>query len=81
MNVYILTYLHDCMMQIVDEGRKRLSKDHHFLFRLFKLMLFFGVLSGIIIPAVIYKFSARDLIICCLAFLPTGWGLLSVSIK
>ncbi|XP_020251345.1 putative callose synthase 8 isoform X2 [Asparagus officinalis] len=67
------------LVKAVEEGRKRLSVNHHFVFRFFKLVLFLGVLSTIIALAIVYKLSVRDLIICCLAFLPTGWGLLSVA--
>ncbi|KAL0353936.1 UNVERIFIED_CONTAM: putative callose synthase 8 [Sesamum angustifolium] len=62
-----------------EPGRQYLSADHHLAFRLFKASLFLGVLATIIILSVICHLSLRDLIVCCLAFLPTGWGLILVA--
>ncbi|KAL0362554.1 UNVERIFIED_CONTAM: putative callose synthase 8, partial [Sesamum calycinum] len=67
------------LLKIVNLGRQYLSADHHLAFRLFKAFLFLGVLATIIILSVICHLSLRDLIVCCLAFLPTGWGLILVA--
>ncbi|XP_020549899.1 putative callose synthase 8 [Sesamum indicum] len=67
------------LLKIVNLGRQYLSADHHLAFRLFKAFLFLGVLATIITLSVICHLSLRDLIVCCLAFLPTGWGLILVA--
>lgn len=66
-------------MQLVDVGRCRLSAKHHLLFRLFKMLLFLSVITCISILSTICQLSFMDLFVCCLAFIPTGWGLLLVS--
>lgn len=75
----LCAFLHECAIQVVDVGRKQLNVKYHLVFRAFKLLLFLGLVSGIATLVTIYQLSARDFIICCFAFLPTGWGLLSVS--
>lgn len=67
-------------MQAVNLGRQLFSADHHLWFRLFKAFLFLGVLSIIFTLSNICDLSLRDLIVCCLAFFPTGWGLILVSL-
>lgn len=68
-----------CIMQVVDWGRRKLSTEYHLLFRLFKALLVLGVLAIIITLFIICELSMIDLFICCIAFLPTVWGLLLVS--
>jgi callose synthase len=67
-------------MQAVNLGRQLFSARYHLWFRLFKAFLFLGVLSIIIILSNVCDLSFMDLIVCCLAFVPTGWGLILVSI-
>lgn len=67
------------ILQAVNEGHRCLSTNYHLLFRFLKLLLFLGVIACMITLSSICKLSVMDLIVCCLAFLPTGWGLLLVS--
>jgi len=67
------------MTQVLNIGRRLLSANHHLTFRLFKAFLFLGVVAAIVTLSIICHLSVRDLIVCCLAFLPTGWGLILVS--
>jgi hypothetical protein len=67
-------------MQAVNLGRQRFSARYHLCFRLFNAFLFLGVLSIIITLSIVYDLYFMDLIVCCLAFLPTGWGLILVSL-
>ncbi|XP_010257761.1 PREDICTED: putative callose synthase 8 isoform X2 [Nelumbo nucifera] len=67
------------LVKAMNEGRRRLSANYHLGFRLLKALLFLGVLSIIVTLSVICDLSVMDLIVCCLAFLPTGWGLLSIA--
>lgn len=61
-------------------GRQQFSTNYHLAFRLFKAFLFIAVLAIIIILSNVFDLSMKDLIVCCLAFLPTGWGLILISI-
>ncbi|KAL6506932.1 putative callose synthase 8 [Orobanche hederae] len=67
------------LLKIVNVGRQKLSANHHLAYRLFKAFLFLGVLATIVTLSLICHLSVRDLIVCCLAFLPTGWGLIMVA--
>lgn len=67
------------MTQVLNIGRRLLSANHQLTFRMFKAFLFLGVVATIITLSIICHLSVRDLIVCCLAFLPTGWGLILVS--
>ncbi|KAM3395924.1 putative callose synthase 8 isoform X1 [Capsicum galapagoense] len=67
------------LMKVLNIGRRLLSANHHLTFRLFKAFLFLGVVAAIVTLSIICHLSVRDLIVCCLAFLPTGWGLILVG--
>lgn len=67
------------MTQVLNIGRRVLSANHQLTFRLFKAFIFLGVVATIITLSIICHLSVKDLIVCCLAFLPTGWGFILVS--
>ncbi|KAL9257817.1 putative callose synthase 8, partial [Drosera capensis] len=64
------------LVKTVDLGRQWLSANHQFAFRLFKAIIFLTVLSTLISLSIVCDLSFMDLVMCCLAFLPTGWGLI-----
>lgn len=67
------------LLQLVNCASRRLSTKHQLIFRLIKLLTFLSVVTSLILLYCLCQLSIMDLIICCLAFLPTGWGLLLVS--
>ncbi|XP_034679163.1 putative callose synthase 8 isoform X2 [Vitis riparia] len=67
------------LVQAVKLGRQQFSANYHLIFRLFKACLFLGVLATIISLSGICQLSLMDLLVCCLAFLPTGWGLILIA--
>jgi callose synthase len=67
------------LFKAVKLGRQLFSAHYHLWFRLFKAFLFLGVLSIIFTLSMICDLSLMDLIVCCLAFLPTGWGLILIA--
>ncbi|XP_051126234.1 putative callose synthase 8 isoform X2 [Andrographis paniculata] len=67
------------LLKVMNLGRQYLSTTHHLAFRLFKAFLFLGVVATIITLSLICRLSLKDLIVCCLAFLPTGWGMILVA--
>lgn len=69
------------VMQIVNCASHRLSSKHQLLFRLIKLFIFLAAVTSLILLSCLCQLSIMDLIICCLAFIPTGWGILLVSIN
>ncbi|CAK9325304.1 unnamed protein product [Citrullus colocynthis] len=64
------------LVKAVNLGKQQFSANYHFAFRLFKAFLFLGVLAVIISLSVVCQLSLKDMVICSLAFLPTGWGLI-----
>lgn len=49
------------------------------LLRLLKASVFLLVLAAIAVAVAVTSLSIVDLFACILAFIPTGWGILSVS--
>ncbi|XVF18396.1 hypothetical protein REPUB_Repub11eG0018000 [Reevesia pubescens] len=66
-------------VKAVNIGRQLFSANYHLMFRLFKAFLFLSVFAIVITLSVICELSLKDVIVCCLAFLPTGWGLILVA--
>ncbi|KAJ4842397.1 putative callose synthase 8 [Turnera subulata] len=67
------------LVKAVNIGRKQFSANYHLVFRFFKAFLFIGVLAIIATLSLVCQLSMKDLIVCCLAFLPTGWGLIMIA--
>ncbi|XP_023756013.1 putative callose synthase 8 [Lactuca sativa] len=67
------------LIKVVNVGRHYLSDNYQLSFRLFKASLFLSVIATIITLSYICQLSVKDLIVCCFAFLPTGWGLILVG--
>ncbi|KAJ8436465.1 hypothetical protein Cgig2_000450 [Carnegiea gigantea] len=67
------------VMKTVSVGRRKFSANFQLLFRLIKgliFLTFIGILATLIaFPGM----TMRDIIVCVLAFMPTGWGLLSIA--
>ncbi|XP_022717420.1 putative callose synthase 8 isoform X2 [Durio zibethinus] len=66
-------------VKAVNIGRQLFSANYHLMFRFFKAFLFLSVFAIVITLSVICELSLKDVIVCCLAFLPTGWGLILVA--
>ncbi|XP_027343948.1 putative callose synthase 8 [Abrus precatorius] len=67
------------LVKAVNMGRQLLSANYQLGFRFFKAFLFLAVISIIITLSVICELSLMDLFVCCLAFMPTAWGLILIS--
>ncbi|XP_009622154.1 putative callose synthase 8 isoform X2 [Nicotiana tomentosiformis] len=67
------------LVKVLNIGRRVLSANHQLTFRLFKAFIFLGVVATTITLSIICHLSVKDLIVCCLAFLPTGWGFILVG--
>ncbi|KAM7266626.1 hypothetical protein ACFE04_004523 [Oxalis oulophora] len=65
--------------QAISVGRRRFSASFQLLFRLIKGLIFLSFLSLIIILIVLLNMTFRDIIVCILAFMPTGWGMLLIA--
>ncbi|XP_028555016.1 callose synthase 3 isoform X2 [Dendrobium catenatum] len=67
------------VMKTVSVGRQRFSADFQLVFRLIKFLIFVTFMSILIILIAIPHMTFQDIIVCFLAFLPTGWGLLLIA--
>lgn len=65
-------------VKLVNCASRRLSTKHQLIFRLIKLLIFLAMVTSLILLYCLCQLSIMDLIICCLAFIPTGWGLLLI---
>jgi len=66
--------------QTVSVGRRRFSAKFQLIFRLFKFLIFVTFVSILITLIALPHMTVLDIVVCVLAFMPTGWGLLLVSI-
>ncbi|XP_028190984.1 putative callose synthase 8 [Glycine soja] len=67
------------LVKAVNMGRQLLSANYQLGFRFFKAFLFLAVLAIIFTLSVICELSLTDIFVCCLAFMPTAWGLIMIA--
>lgn len=67
------------MLQTVSVGRRKFSANFQLMFRLIKGLIFLTFVSILVTLIALPHMTMQDIIVCILAFMPTGWGLLLVS--
>ncbi|XP_014500928.1 callose synthase 2 [Vigna radiata var. radiata] len=67
------------LMKGVSLGRRRLSADYQLLFRLIEGSIFLTFLTIVIVLIAVAGLTIKDIIVCILAVMPTGWGLLLIA--
>ncbi|WVZ01425.1 hypothetical protein V8G54_027494 [Vigna mungo] len=67
------------LMKGVSLGRRRLSADYQLLFRLIEGSIFLTFLTIVIVLIAVAGLTFKDIIVCILAVMPTGWGLLLIA--
>ncbi|KAL2461368.1 Callose synthase 2 [Abeliophyllum distichum] len=67
------------VVKAVSVGRKRLSAELQIVFRLIKGFIFLSFVAVLITLIAVLHMTFRDIIVCILAFMPTGWGLLLIA--
>ncbi|XP_062216922.1 callose synthase 3-like isoform X3 [Phragmites australis] len=67
------------VMKTVSVGRRRFSADFQLFFRLIKFFIFVSFTAILIVLIVLLHMTLRDIFVCFLAFLPTGWGILLIA--
>ncbi|GFY90431.1 callose synthase 1 [Actinidia rufa] len=67
------------IMQGVSVGRRRFSANFQLAFRLIKGLIFLTFLTVLILLIALPGMTFKDIIVCILAFMPTGWGLLLIA--
>ncbi|KAJ8565673.1 hypothetical protein K7X08_008249 [Anisodus acutangulus] len=76
---WIVIFLILAVMKVVSVGRRRFSADFQLAFRLIKGFIVLSFVSLLISLIAILHLKFRDIIICILAFMPTGWGMLLIA--
>ncbi|XP_042513016.1 callose synthase 3-like [Macadamia integrifolia] len=67
------------VMKTVSVGRRKFSANFQLVFRLIKGLIFVTFVSILIILIALPHMTVRDIFVCFLAFMPTGWGLLLIA--
>ncbi|KAF7154004.1 hypothetical protein RHSIM_Rhsim01G0134500 [Rhododendron simsii] len=67
------------MMKAVSVGRQRFSATYQLVFRLIKALIFLTFITVLILLIALPHMTLKDIIVCILAFMPTGWGLLLIA--
>ncbi|CAL9155136.1 unnamed protein product [Musa hybrid cultivar] len=67
------------VMKTVSVGRRRFSASFQLVFRLIKFLIFLTFVSILITLIALPHMTIQDIVVCFLAFLPTGWGMLLIA--
>nr|GMD71523.1 callose synthase 3 [Ipomoea batatas] len=67
------------VMKTISVGRRKFSASFQLVFRLIKGLIFLTFVSILAILIALPHMTVRDIVVCILAFLPTGWGLLLIA--
>ncbi|KAI3681239.1 hypothetical protein L6452_36028 [Arctium lappa] len=67
------------VMKVMSYFRKSLSNDYQLAFRLIKGLIFVTFLSVLITLVALPHMTVKDIIVCILALMPTGWGMLLIA--
>ncbi|KAF5445815.1 hypothetical protein F2P56_031502 [Juglans regia] len=67
------------LMKVVSLGRRRLSAKFQLVFRFIKALVFLTFCSLFITLIALPHMTLKDIVVCILAFMPTGWGLLLIA--
>lgn len=67
------------VMKTVSVGRRKFSADFQLVFRLIKGLIFLTFVGILVTLIVLPGMTLQDILVCILAFMPTGWGLLQIA--
>ncbi|KAJ6850047.1 callose synthase 3-like [Iris pallida] len=67
------------IMKTVSVGRRKFSANFQLMFRLIKFLIFVTFTSILITLIALPHMTLLDIILCFLAFMPTGWGILLIA--
>ncbi|XP_028064548.1 callose synthase 3-like isoform X3 [Camellia sinensis] len=76
---WLVIFLVLVLIKGVSSGRQRFSARHQLAYRLMKGLIFLTFVTTLILLIVLLHMTIEDIIICILAFMPTGWGLLLIA--
>jgi len=78
-NKWLLYNVLACILQIVSVYRPKVRANLLHVLRLIKGLIFLAVVAILITLVALLRLTMRDIMVCFLALMPTGWGMLLVS--
>ncbi|KAL0286903.1 UNVERIFIED_CONTAM: Callose synthase 3 [Sesamum calycinum] len=76
---WLVIFLILFVMKTISVGRRKFSANFQLVFRLIKGLIFVTFVSILAILIALPHMTPRDIVVCILAFMPTGWGLLLIA--
>ncbi|XP_039159176.1 callose synthase 3 [Eucalyptus grandis] len=76
---WLVIFLILFVMKTISVGRRKFSADFQLVFRLIKGLIFLTFVSILVTLIALPHMTIRDIIVCVLAFMPTGWGMLLIA--
>ncbi|XP_027349003.1 callose synthase 3-like isoform X2 [Abrus precatorius] len=67
------------VMKTVSVGRRKFSANFQLVFRLIKGLIFLTFVSILVTLIALPHMTLQDIVVCILAFMPTGWGMLQIA--
>ncbi|CAN4114062.1 unnamed protein product [Withania somnifera] len=67
------------VMKTISVGRRKFSANLQLVFRLIKGLIFLTFVATLVILMTLLHMTPKDMVVCVLAFLPTGWGILLIA--
>ena len=77
--LFMICYLIVFVPQLLSMGRRKFGTDFQLMFRIVKVLLFFGFVTVTVILFLVLGLTVSDLFAAILAFAPTGWAIILVS--
>ncbi|KAA8549605.1 hypothetical protein F0562_001377 [Nyssa sinensis] len=76
---WLVIFLVLFVMKTVSVGRRKFSANFQLMFRLIKGLIFLTFISILVTLIALPHMTMLDIVVCILAFMPTGWGLLLIA--
>ncbi|CAL0316283.1 unnamed protein product [Lupinus luteus] len=76
---WLVIFLILFVMKTVSVGRRKFSADFQLAFRVIKGLIFLIFFTALIILIALPHMTIQDIVVCTLAFMPTGWGMLQIA--
>lgn len=67
------------VMKTVSVGRRKFSANFQLVFRLIKGLIFLTFVAILVTLVALPHMTLKDILVCILAFMPTGWGMLLIA--
>ncbi|KAI9196669.1 hypothetical protein LWI28_025933 [Acer negundo] len=76
---WLVIFLVLFVMKTVSVGRRKFSADFQLMFRLIKGLIFLTFVAILVTLIALPHMTPQDIVVCILAFMPTGWGMLLIA--